>query len=99
VQVGLPGLLLHDCRRSAVRNLVRAGVSEKVVRAISGHKTRSVFDRYNIVDERDLADATAKLEQHMAAATGTVRAQYQQLRGEQGSDAAESAETLATVIH
>jgi len=61
-RAGYPGLLLHDNRRTAVRNFVRAGVSDKVARAISGHKARPVFDRYNIVDERELRDATAKLE-------------------------------------
>jgi hypothetical protein len=66
-KVGLKGLLLHDCRRTAVRNLVRAGVSDKVARTISGHKTRSVFDRYNIVDDKNLKKATAKLQQHLAA--------------------------------
>ena len=59
--VGLPGLLFHDLRRSGARNYRRAGVGEDVIQRIGGWKTASMFKRYNIVDERDLADAGERL--------------------------------------
>ena len=77
------GLIFHDLRRSAVRNMVNAGVPERVAMKISGHKTRAIFDRYHIVAPSDLLDAGRKLaayhDEKFGHNSGTIEARESQV--------------------
>jgi integrase len=67
-RAGLKNLRPHDFRRTAARAYTRAGVGEQIVMKITGHKTRAMFDRYNITAERDLAEAAARVTSSKTAA-------------------------------
>ena len=67
---GVPGLLFHDLRRTAVRNLRRAGVAESVIMKITGHRTRTVFERSNITDQTDTLEAGRLAEEFLSRAHG-----------------------------
>ena len=75
---GVPTRFLHDCRRTAARTLIRASVPERVAMLLTGHKTRAIFDRDNIINEQELLEAgdqlVAYLEQHAQAQAPRGRA-------------------------
>ena len=63
---GVPTRFLHDCRRTAARNLIRASVPERVAMLLTGHRTRAIFDRYNIINEQELLEAGDQLVAYLA---------------------------------
>lgn len=71
---GLGGRIPHDFRRTAVRNLERAGVPRSVAMKLTGHKTESVYRRYAIVSEADLSAGVAKLAALHEGEAGAARA-------------------------
>jgi hypothetical protein len=72
------GLLIHDLRRSGVRNLSWSGVHRTIAMKVSGHKTEAVFERYDIVDSTDLHDAMAKVEDRFEVSLKGAEAEARQ---------------------
>jgi integrase len=70
---GIQKALFHDLRRTALTNMIEAGLSEKEAMEISGHKTRAVFDRYHIVSDRRMKQNAEKLGEHLKAKENIAR--------------------------
>lgn len=67
----VPGRIVHNFRRSTVRNMTRAGVPEKIAMAIAGQKTRAIFDRYNITNEEDIRAGQTRTQEYLTRRRGT----------------------------
>ena len=81
LSAGLPGRIPHDFRRSVVRNLERAGVTRSVAMELVGHRTKSVYQRYDIVAERDLMDGIARYAARLGT-SGAAETSRRSLRSE-----------------